>query len=174
MIFFLYQFINKIGQNLTNMSKMVHVLAVPELAILVCNSYMICTNRSIEIVPRGGPPTFKLMLMISRGGPPPMGSMWMNSKVQFGTLWTQIKQTSHCVFWLLIFSYFSYPLISIYTTLLLLLFSSSLVQHGYFCILMRPKNTWIASNSARHLLWPPLESFVQKEFIKVDESSGCN
>ena len=65
-------------------------------------------------------------------------------------------------FWLLTFSYFSYPLVSIYTTRLLLLFSSSLVQHGYFCILMRPKNTWIASNSARHLLWPPLEIFVQK------------
>ena len=31
------------------------------------------TARSIEIVPRGGPHIFRLMLMNSRGGPPTLG-----------------------------------------------------------------------------------------------------
>ena len=31
------------------------------------------TARSIEIVPRGGPPIFRFMLMYSRGGPPILG-----------------------------------------------------------------------------------------------------
>ena len=38
------------------------------------------TARSIEIVPRGGPLIFRLMLMNSRGGPPFGGCMWMNSR----------------------------------------------------------------------------------------------
>ena len=35
--------------------------------------HFICTARSIETVPRGGPPIFRLMLMNSRGGPPILG-----------------------------------------------------------------------------------------------------
>ena len=34
---------------------------------------IIHTARSIEIVPRGGPTIFRLMLMNSRGGPPILG-----------------------------------------------------------------------------------------------------
>ena len=61
------------------MSKMGHVLVVPEQAIVVCNGCMIHNMKPLDV-----------------------GSMLkskkkiQNPKVQFGTFWTQIEQTSHC------------------------------------------------------------------------------
>ena len=59
------------------MSKMGHILAVLEQATVVCNGYMIHNMKPIDV---------SSMLKPKK-----------NPKVQFGTLWTQIEQTSHCV-----------------------------------------------------------------------------
>ena len=53
-----------------------HVLAVPEQAMEVCNSYTIHIMKLLDI---------SSMLKPKK-----------KSKVQFGTFWTQIEQTSHC------------------------------------------------------------------------------
>ena len=60
------------------MSKMDHVLAVPEQTIVVCNGYMMNNMKPLDV-------SFMLKQKKSK-----------NPKVQFGTFWTQIVQTSHC------------------------------------------------------------------------------
>ena len=45
-----------------------------------CSNSALGNARSIEIVPRGGPPFWGCMLMNSRGGPPFWGFMLMNSR----------------------------------------------------------------------------------------------
>ena len=60
------------------MSKMGHVLAVPDQAIVVYNGYMIHIMKPLDV---------SSMLKPKKN---------LKSKVQFGTFWTQIEQTSHC------------------------------------------------------------------------------
>ena len=55
------------------MSKIGHVLGAPEQAIVVFNGYMKPLDVSSMLKPQKNP------------------------KIQFGTFWTQIEQTSHCV-----------------------------------------------------------------------------
>ena len=62
------------------MSKMGHVLAIPEQAIVICNGYMIHIMKPLDVSSMLKPKKIQS----------PM------SNVQFGTFWTQIEQTSHC------------------------------------------------------------------------------
>ena len=62
------------------MSEMGQVLAAPEQAMVVCNGYMI-------IIYNMKPLDASFMLKPNK---------IQNPKVQFGTFWTQIVQTSHC------------------------------------------------------------------------------
>ena len=57
------------------MCKMGHILAVPEQALVVCSGYMIHIMKPLDV---------SSMLKPKK------------SKVQLGTFWTQIEQTSHC------------------------------------------------------------------------------